>query len=93
MNDFSDEQIAAFEDELSDLSEKDLQIHILVELMRIRSSLEIIATPQSDTESETWYKCMRCKDKVPHSDIREHAEKEHNAPPNVDLEKMFKVVE
>lgn len=87
VNDLSQEEIEEYEQQLAELSEKDLLIHQLVELQRIRYTLEMLAvggqpTPLESPETDDGggnpvYECVRCGDVVPESDRAEHAKAEH----------------
>ena len=85
-HDLTDDELEAYENQLDALTEKDLLIHQLVELQRIRYTLELMAgptEPQNETESEAMYECNQCGDIVPKDDRESHASIKHNWMPAV----------
>jgi hypothetical protein len=87
---FTDDDIEQYEQELADLSEKDLLVHILVELQGIRYYLQTQAQePQEENERPEQYECKLCGAVVPEDERGEHSRGRHGAPPGISVEGEF----
>lgn len=89
-DDPTEAQVAAFEDQLEDLSEKDLLIGILAELKWLRVAL---TTDAEAGEAPDVYRCDTCGDRVAADERERHLVDQHKAPPGVDVAAHFDAVE
>jgi len=74
------EDLTEYEEQLAQLSEKDLLIYQLVELQRIRYTMELMASDEFDTPDETeteMYVCQRCGETVAKENREDHARDMH----------------
>lgn len=92
---FSETDIEQFEAQLDDLTEKDLLIHILVELQAQRHYLAQLAegADRSENERPELWECNMCGATVPDDRREDHARAEHGAPPGMDVGGEFERVE
>ena len=75
-----------YEEQLAELSEKELLLEILVELKSIRHGLQ---TGQFEgTEEPEFYQCELCGQEVQEDDLENHAEK-HGLPANLNPKTEF----
>jgi hypothetical protein len=91
----TDDDIEQYEQELADLSEKDLLVHILVELQAQRHDLAQLAEGQdrSESEDDKLFKCNLCGDLFAGQDRERHLVKQHEAPPGISVEGEFERVD
>ena len=93
--DLTEAQQADYQQQLDDISEKDLLLEIMAELKAIRYSLEqekrrpnaTISEPQS--ESEDRYQCLQCREIVKEEQRQKHLTDQHNAPAELGVEGEF----
>lgn len=85
----SEEQQEDYQQQLDNLSEKDLLLEIMVELKTIRHYLSE-AEPQSKTENK--YRCMACSKIVSEDERTSHLVEQHNAPSELDPEMEFEAL-
>jgi len=81
-DELSDDELTEYEDQLQSLSEKDLLVYQLVELQRIRYTMELMASDRVDTPDETetdteMYVCNRCSETVAKANREDHAQDMH----------------
>jgi len=79
-DELSDDELTEYEDQLQSLSEKDLLVYQLVELQRIRYTMELMASDRVDTPDETeteMYVCNRCGETVAKANREDHAQDMH----------------
>jgi hypothetical protein len=79
MNEFSQEEIEEYEQELESTDVKALLIQQLAYLDAIYRCLE---GAQGESEREKNYRCESCGSVYPESDLETHLVQQHNAPPN-----------
>lgn len=78
------DHVDEFEKQLANVDTKTILIWQLAELSAIRTQLEGTNQPtEAEGESET-YMCTACNSEIPESELQDHAETAHNAPPNSD---------
>lgn len=88
-DDPTEAQIAAFEDALDDLTEKELLIGILAELKWLRVAL----TSGEPDDGEAVYACRTCGKRVGEADRERHAVEVHNLPPGIDYAEEYERVD
>ena len=85
-----------FEQDLDQISEKQLLLEIMVELKSIRYGLQTgqYSEQQNPTvsESEDRYRCMSCGKTVQESERQSHLVDKHNAPAEMPYEMEFEAL-
>jgi hypothetical protein len=89
----------AYEEELEDISEKQILLEIMAELKSIRYGLqtgqfEEPRNPNAEVSdpSEPEYACLICGEEVKESKRKKHLEDTHNAPGAIGIETEFEQV-
>jgi len=75
-----------YEEQLDQLTEKDLLLQILVELQTIRYYMQ----PQQEESSN--YRCKQCNEIVPEDGRSKHLQDSHGAPAELPVESEFERV-
>lgn len=92
--DFSDEDIAEYEEQLEDTDLKALLVAQTAELKEIRYQLQVLNQGLRDTsersgETVVEYECVHCGAMIPEDERRQHAESQHNAPTDMALGSIY----
>lgn len=78
------DDVDRYEEQFADIDEKTIQIWQLAELSAIRRQLELLNGGETQSESERIYRCKSCNTELLESELQDHAEDTHNAPPDTD---------
>lgn len=79
----SEEQREEYQQQLDDITEKDLLLEIMAELKAIRYELQndgFESINQPGGEETDRYQCLQCREIVKEDDRQKHLMEQHNAP-------------
>lgn len=87
MNQITPEEKQEYEEQLDQLTEKELLLQVVVELQTIRYHL----TPEQETPTQ--YRCNQCNDIVAKEDRSKHLQEQHGAPKQMPVGEEFQPVQ